>query len=279
MKLRWYAAVVAMVLVRPALADGYQPQCDAEKTSRVAAAFARGGVVKDLSQVQGDPGAELLYLILAAERFRETGEALPNLPFAASSDLNRAAADVYFDHIRGVNEQAILLKRLPAHGVALPYALMAVLNRSLTPTSIAALKAAGFQTGFLPAGVVGQYVSLRSREPPEEFRKIRFVIDQARTHLLASVVYLRLAELLPASVNEAERYVQELREAGTLTDAQRTAVLLFLLLAGAESAASGLTAPSDTPFRSAYMRLTAPTMRVCLMNRGYVFNTFGIHGR
>lgn len=269
--MRAYLLYVA-VLLGPvaAMAEERHPLCAPEKSELVRSAIRSRVPLKDPKAIQGDEAAELLYLLLAAETFRETGDALPGLPFPLSSPLNRAASAAYGDYVQGLDMHASFMQIFPSHRLMAHRALIAIRGQMLPQESVEALKAAGYRTDFLGQGDIEQYARLRMREPAEIGERVRALLDTRERHYFTNVIHLRLAELMPESLEEVERFVDNIEERPVL---RALAAKTFLYLVGSKKHEEILLAKSEHVAMRAYERLMKPALRPCLMNRGYVFNT------
>lgn len=266
----WVAVMLGPAAVT---AEQWLPQCAPEKSELVRSALRKRAPLEDPRAIQGDEAAELLYLLLAAEMFRETGDALPGLPFPLSSPLNRAVSDAYRDYVKGLGIHSSFVGQFEEHGTVAAYALMAIHNTLLPEESVYLLEAAGARGTLLRATTVGQYVTLRMSEPGDHLGKVRRAIDWGGGLSQANVVYLRLSELMPASAGETIGYVRELAKRGTLRRTQRLAAKSFLALIGTDESNDITLDEADLPGYRAFQKAIVGTKGSCLTNRGYVFNS------
>lgn len=267
----WVAVMLGPAAVT---AEQWLPQCAPEKSELVRSALRKRAPLEDPRAIQGDEAAELLYLLLAAEMFRETGDALPGLPFPLSSPLNRAASEAYGDYVKGLDMHASFMRVYQVHGLLALYALIAIRGQMLPPESVAVLKEAGYQTEFLGQGDIEQYARLRMREPAGIEARVRALLDTRQIRYFTNVIHLRLAELMPESLQEVERFVESVEERPVL---RALAAKTFLYLVGSKKHEEIVLEKSEHAAMPAYKRLMKPALRPCLMNRGYVFNTSGVN--
>jgi|JI10StandDraft_1071094.scaffolds.fasta_scaffold814421_1 hypothetical protein len=271
--MRAFLSFVVLFFCSASMASGRRSECDLEKSKMVVESFRAGIPLGDPYAIQGDVSAELLYLLLAAERFKETGKGLAGLPFRLSSPLNRAASDAHDDYVRGLGMHSSFVRQLEEHGPVAAYALMAIRNAYLAEESIDLLEAAGARGALLRATTVGQYVTLRMSEPGDHLGKVRRAIDWGGGLSQVNVVYLRLSELMPESTLETVAYIRDLAKRGVLRGTQRLAAKKFLALTKADVLDDILLSEVEMQDYQAFQKAIVGSWGSCLTNRGYVFNS------